>query len=93
MQKLAFFVLEKTSKIILIFLKEFFLKRHAIGNHTQQHLNGWKTKKTHYIDNILACEHAILNTSEKMQEARTKKQEAKLFRPPYGKIKRSQAKN
>jgi peptidoglycan/xylan/chitin deacetylase (PgdA/CDA1 family) len=90
--KASFFCLGKNIENHPDIFKRILLERHAIGNHTQQHLNGWKTKKTHYIDNILACEHAILNTLEKMQEAETKEQEAKLFRPPYGKIKRSQAK-
>jgi peptidoglycan/xylan/chitin deacetylase (PgdA/CDA1 family) len=90
--KASFFCIGKNIQNHPDIFKRILLENHAIGNHTQQHLNGWKTKKTDYIDNILACEHAILNTSEMVQEARTKHQEAKLFRPPYGKIKGSQAK-
>jgi peptidoglycan/xylan/chitin deacetylase (PgdA/CDA1 family) len=90
--KVTFFCLGKNIQNHPDIFKRILLDKHTIGNHTQQHLNGWKTKKTHYIDNVLACEHAILNTLEKVKEARPKQQEAKLFRPPYGKIKRSQAK-
>lgn len=49
---------------------------HAIGNHSQNHLNGWKTKNPAYFRNILKCD---------------KKVNSKLFRPPYGKITRSQS--
>lgn len=55
---------------------------HTIGNHTQNHLNGWKHKTFNYLENVLKCEKIISNKLE----------ESKLFRPPYGKIKSSQAK-
>ncbi len=55
---------------------------HAIGNHTFNHLNGWKTNKMDYVQNALQCEKAIEAFAYK----------SKLFRPPYGKIKPSQAK-
>lgn len=58
--------------------EEVIRRGHAIGNHTHNHLNGWKTSTATYIENALKWEsHAI--------------SDAKLFRPPYGKIKRSQA--
>ncbi|WP_158827249.1 polysaccharide deacetylase family protein [Mucilaginibacter lacusdianchii] len=50
---------------------------HAIGNHTFNHLRGWKTDDVIYRDNFLLADE-LLNTS--------------LFRPPYGRIKRSQIK-
>jgi peptidoglycan/xylan/chitin deacetylase (PgdA/CDA1 family) len=48
---------------------------HAIGNHTYNHLNGWKTLDEAYVANTLKTDE-ILHTN--------------LFRPPYGRIKRSQ---
>lgn len=48
---------------------------HAIGNHTYNHLNGWKTEDKTYVENTLKTD-TILHTN--------------LFRPPYGRIKRSQ---
>ena len=56
---------------------------HSIGNHTFNHLNGWKTENRHYIENFKLCEteHLKLNTENSF-----------LFRPPYGKIKPSQSK-
>lgn len=51
---------------------------HAIGNHTYNHLNGWKTDDYTYLHNI-----------EKAQ--RELRVETTLFRPPYGRIRKSQA--
>ena len=58
---------------------------HSIGNHTQNHLKGWKSETNAYLKNALECEQTItqFNTSTITQ---------KLFRPPYGKIKKNQAK-
>ena len=60
--------------------------KHTIGNHTHNHLNGWATKNKDYIDNFLQCEPIISKTLDKSTKP-------KLFRPPYGKIKKSQAKS
>ena len=56
---------------------------HQTGNHTFNHLNGWKTETNLYIENFKFCEteHFKLNTEHSF-----------LFRPPYGKIKPSQSK-
>jgi peptidoglycan-N-acetylglucosamine deacetylase len=54
---------------------------HTFGNHTFNHLNGWNTDNTKYFENIEACEKMMEGTGD-----------IKLFRPPYGKIKRSQKK-
>ena len=53
---------------------------HSVGNHTFNHLNGWKSSNTAYIENTSKCESLLPD------------QKTKLFRPPYGKIKRKQAK-
>ncbi len=50
---------------------------HRTGNHTQNHLNGWKTNNGIYLNNIEEATNYI---------------DSELFRPPYGKIKASQAK-
>lgn len=55
---------------------------HAVGNHTFNHLSGWRTKKEKYIDNVSLCEKEILKHSPPSS--------SRLFRPPYGRIKRSQ---
>jgi peptidoglycan/xylan/chitin deacetylase (PgdA/CDA1 family) len=48
---------------------------HSIGNHTFNHLKGWKTDDEIYADNFFKADE-LLHTN--------------LFRPPYGRIKRSQ---
>jgi peptidoglycan/xylan/chitin deacetylase (PgdA/CDA1 family) len=61
---------------------------HSIGNHTYNHLNGWKTRKNNYISNIGACDEII---SEKNLTIYNSKP-VNLFRPPYGKIRPKQIK-
>ena len=53
---------------------------HSIGNHTHNHLNGWKTKKTVYFDNILEAGKSLKGAQP-------------IFRPPYGKITLAQSRN
>lgn len=48
---------------------------HQPGNHSYNHLKGWKTENPVYFDNIAQCDTLV---------------RSKLLRPPYGKIKRSQ---
>jgi peptidoglycan/xylan/chitin deacetylase (PgdA/CDA1 family) len=50
---------------------------HAIGNHTYNHLKGWDTDNQTYLNNFLLADKLL---------------DTKLFRPPYGRIKRSQVK-
>jgi peptidoglycan/xylan/chitin deacetylase (PgdA/CDA1 family) len=58
---------------------------HTIGNHTFNHLNGWKSTTERYLENFERCEETI-------QKSAINNQNSKIFRPPYGKIKKSQAK-
>jgi peptidoglycan/xylan/chitin deacetylase (PgdA/CDA1 family) len=50
---------------------------HTVGNHSQHHLNGWKTNNEVYLNDIAFAKKYI---------------ESNLYRPPYGKIKFSQLK-
>lgn len=59
---------------------------HAIGNHTFNHLNGWKTKTADYCENVKLCEKKISGVPVTTPLA------PKLFRPPYGRISREQIK-
>ena len=49
---------------------------HRIGNHTFNHLKGWKTADQAYSDNFSRCQELT---------------QTELFRPPYGRIKKSQS--
>jgi peptidoglycan/xylan/chitin deacetylase (PgdA/CDA1 family) len=53
-------------------------QEHRVGNHTYDHLNGWKTDSVSYIGNIKDAASLI---------------ESDLFRPPYGRITRKQINN
>ena len=44
---------------------------HSIGNHTYNHLKGWRCSTKDYLENTDRCADRIQNTD--------------LFRPPYGK--------
>ncbi len=55
----------------------------SIGNHTFNHLNGWKTATDDYINNTKLCKIECQKNNIKNNT---------LFRPPYGKIKTSQSK-
>lgn len=57
---------------------------HAVGNHTFNHLSGWSTENARYLENIQQFEKVV---SEKLKPS------SLLFRPPYGRIKRSQIKS
>ncbi|NEW79049.1 MAG: polysaccharide deacetylase family protein [Gelidibacter sp.] len=61
-------------------------ENHAVGNHTNNHLNGWKTKTAYYLQNIEDAEKYF------EENLKLKTQNSKLFRPPYGKLTLSQSK-
>lgn len=56
---------------------EILRQGHSVGNHTMHHVNGWKTSFHDYLENVNQASQHISSS---------------LFRPPYGKIKRSQQK-
>jgi peptidoglycan-N-acetylglucosamine deacetylase len=55
--------------------QKILLNNHAVGNHTQHHLNGWKTPNDVYMQNIATAKQYI---------------DSNLFRPPYGRITKFQ---
>jgi peptidoglycan/xylan/chitin deacetylase (PgdA/CDA1 family) len=56
-------------------LSDVISEGHAVGNHTYNHLKGWKTSDSNYLDNVR--KGSLLTGT-------------RLFRPPYGRIKKSQ---
>lgn len=75
--KATFFCIgNNVSKHLAIF-KRIVSEGHAIGNHTHNHLKGWRTRTDNYLEN-----------TEKASEFIT----SKLFRPPYGQIRPKQGK-
>jgi peptidoglycan/xylan/chitin deacetylase (PgdA/CDA1 family) len=52
-------------------------ENHSVGNHTYNHVNGWNTSLSHYLENIEKCARHV---------------HSNLFRPPYGRIRKKQQK-
>lgn len=53
---------------------------HVIGNHTNNHLNGWDTSTTDYLKNVVDAQKIISQQSTG----------SNFFRPPYGRLKPKQ---
>lgn len=61
---------------------------HAIGNHTFNHLKGWNYPTSEYLNNVSLCatQFEVAGIPSSLSNSQ------QLFRPPYGRIKRSQIK-
>ncbi len=81
--KATFFCIGDNIKKFPEIFQKLITDKHSIGNHTFNHLNGWKTDVTEYLENVLLCQSEIEKNNFSTN----------LFRPPYGKISRKQAKN
>jgi peptidoglycan/xylan/chitin deacetylase (PgdA/CDA1 family) len=73
--KATFFCIGKNVKQYPHIYDQIINEGHAVGNHTYNHLNGWKTGDIIYLKNVVLAQQAIHST---------------LFRPPYGRITKSQ---
>lgn len=73
--KATFFCIGKNVKQYNEVYQRVIAGGHKVGNHTNNHLNGWKTEPELYIENIRKAGEEITS---------------RLFRPPYGRIRRSQ---
>lgn len=58
-------------------------ENHSVGNHTFNHLNGWENMDLAYLKNLAECDEIMGQVSGVSTN---------LFRPPYGRIKKSQIK-
>ena len=75
--KATFFCLGKQVEENPAIYKQILDEKHAVGNHSFSHLKGWNTENKKYLEDVRKGEKII---------------HSNLFRPPYGKIKRSQLK-
>lgn len=75
--KATFFCVGKNVQEQPEIYKQILSDGHRVGNHTFNHLNGWKTSPVKYQKDIEQAS-AFINSS--------------LFRPPYGRIRPGQAK-
>ncbi|MFM7710586.1 MAG: polysaccharide deacetylase family protein [Ferruginibacter sp.] len=73
--KASFFCIGKNVVAHPEIYRQLLQEGHTVGNHTQNHRNGWESHDDDYLNDFLNATQHIDST---------------LFRPPYGKIKRSQ---
>jgi peptidoglycan-N-acetylglucosamine deacetylase len=73
--KASFFCIGKNVKAHPEIYHRILAEGHSVGNHTQHHLNGWKTDTETYLADTAEAARYIGST---------------LFRPPYGRIKKQQ---
>ena len=71
----TFFCIGKNVEQHFDLYKRIVDEGHAVGNHTQHHLNGWKNDDKKYLDDIFEAKKHV---------------DSNLFRPPYGRIKKFQ---
>lgn len=69
--KATFFCIGKNVKENFGIYRQMISEGHRPGNHTYNHLNGWKTKDKKYIEDIAQAAKII---------------DSNIFRPPYGRI-------
>lgn len=69
--KATFFCIGKNVQQYHNVFRQILDEGHRIGNHTHNHLNGWKTSDKVYFENIILAKKYI---------------DSNLFRPPYGRI-------
>jgi peptidoglycan/xylan/chitin deacetylase (PgdA/CDA1 family) len=74
--KATFFCVGKNIERHPDVFKQVIKAGHAVGNHTNNHLNGWASDNLNYFHDIRHCARAVNTT---------------LFRPPYGRMKPKQA--
>jgi peptidoglycan/xylan/chitin deacetylase (PgdA/CDA1 family) len=76
--KATFFCIGKNVEANPEIFRQLHNEGHTVGNHTYEHLNGWKARDEVYFENIEKCA-AVLNPKSEIRNP-------KFFRPPYGKL-------
>ncbi len=74
--KATFFCVGDNVRKHPVIYQDIIKRGHSVGNHTFNHLDGWKTDHYTYVKNVLKCKQYI---------------DTNLFRPPYGKVKPKQS--
>lgn len=74
--KATFFCIGKNVQLYPKIYRQIIEEGHKVGNHTNNHLNGWKTSDETYLKNVILAKDYI---------------DSNLFRPPYGRISKFKA--
>jgi peptidoglycan-N-acetylglucosamine deacetylase len=82
-QKATFFMVGDNVRKHTQLAQEVVQADHRVGNHTFNHLHGFKTGFKIYVENVIACDWVL---EEKLGI------QTQLFRPPYGMMRPLQAK-
>jgi peptidoglycan-N-acetylglucosamine deacetylase len=75
--KATFFCIGKNVAAYPLIYEQVIDEGHRVGNHTYDHLNGWKSSDEAYINNVVMAKKLI---------------DSNLFRPPYGRATKFQLK-
>lgn len=78
--KATFFCLGRNAKNNESLVEEIKKNGHLIANHTFSHLKGWKSNDAEYLKDVKKCDEVLSAFGI----------ENNFFRPPFGRIKRSQ---
>ncbi len=73
--KATFFCIGENVKKFPETYQQIINEGHTVGNHTMHHINGWKNTDENYLNDITEATHLI---------------NSNLFRPPYGRITKTQ---
>ncbi|NNE25499.1 MAG: polysaccharide deacetylase family protein [Saprospiraceae bacterium] len=73
--KASFFLLGSNAEKYPDLVEQIINAGHTVACHGYKHLNGWKTPKKAYVENVMRCQSILKST---------------LFRPPFGRLKLSQ---
>lgn len=74
--KATFFCIGKNVKQFPDIYKRILQEGHRVGNHTFNHLNGWKVDDKKYLDDVMEARKYI---------------DSDIYRPPYGRITKFQS--
>lgn len=75
--KATFFCIGNNVRLHKSIYNQILAQGHTIGNHTNNHINGWKNTIKNYVIDVHKAKQVI---------------DTPLFRPPYGRIRPLQAK-
>ncbi len=91
--KATFFCIGKNIESNPDIFQNILNEGHGVGNHTYDHLKGWKNKTKVYIDNTELTDSVMGFQFQNSAIGKDYLSETlKLFRPPYGKFKVKQSK-
>lgn len=74
--KATFFCIGKNVRANPSIYSRILEEGHSVGNHTENHINGWNVNTRQYVTDALSAADVI---------------KSELFRPPYGRIRKQQA--